>query len=119
MPQPADVFLKIQMEDVPEGPVEETIWTWSKSGTGDTVDPEPDDRFVVESGDTNIGVGELQECIISKSMDIDAERDPFGFADSTDPLDAHTGGVNAALHDGSVRLTGTSDAIAPSDFYLI
>ena len=77
------------------------------------------DDFVVESGDTNIGVGELQECIISKSMDIGAENDLFGFADSTDPLDAHPGGVNVCMGDGSVRLIGTSDAIATSDFFLV
>jgi hypothetical protein len=64
--------IKTKVTEATKDTVEETIWTWSESGTGDTVDPA-----------------------------------------------ALDGGANAAVYDGGVRLIGPSDALAPSDFFLI
>jgi hypothetical protein len=50
--------------------------------------------------DVNIGVGELQEATISKSMDIDAESEQFGLADGAHPLDGHIGGAMFGFSDG-------------------
>jgi hypothetical protein len=66
------VKIKTKVTEATKDTVEETIWTWSESGTGDTVDPV-----------------------------------------------ALDGGADTAVYDGGVRLIGTSDALAPSDFFLI
>jgi hypothetical protein len=65
-------YSKMEIENGAKDTVEKTVWTWSESRTGDTVDPV-----------------------------------------------ALDGGANAYLYDASVRLIGTSDALAPTDFFLV
>jgi prepilin-type processing-associated H-X9-DG protein len=94
-------FKKFEMEWEGKGTkdqVEETTWTWSEGGTGDTADLGKD--VLLSSFSIN-----------SAGLLPNADDDSFVLDGADQTASAHPGGVNAALHDGSVRLLGTSDAL--------